>query len=990
MWEALLQTDAYRNYRNSEGRRAEIYLFPSVKQEILKRYPDSIVLSPWKIPPKIRKKLFGTGGENIDLSEIQSNEFDKSSSDASISKEKGFDVAIFAPTPVETDYYYNGQFYAFLPLEIKTNAENLNNSSTETNFLKHWRDQKRRWGHFSPFVILVTIEAQKKTDEGEEIPNHIWQKLKSKPCSEATRENLNLETIELLFHFRHPEKVLKLKTKTSDSKLSDISRPRPWIPRAIKELMQMIKKGQRVIGVVSFIGTGKSAFIAKILKEFSFVCIATFHTIQIANQVTGKYNDKTINDLLEVNHKSGHIQSYLDEMSAHVSAMRKVKPLCICKSTLKTELPRILQIAQNLELERQKMMIILDEAHKYNDLETIHRLTSQPNIIIVLVTATNPLQWRKFSDSQNGHCWQEISNEEFEYENEEIFESKVFATLFDKTLSVQEKRYVVPIDVKLSSVNDHTIISSCGRFFRNVPLDLSQYFGNLHWIQGMTAIEAVEQNVSMGFNLKFVDRGEKTRIESLLDYVCERSNARNALILTTNKKHAKKAENILLEYGETADGREIKVKRLYDKIDERNEFDNLCADNLESGDYLVVLIAIFMLDVGGDLPMVDTTIMDQSMSTNSNLQDYMKLIQLCRNMRVCDGKFFVETVLENETSNVLAASHLIQELDPSFQITEICRDTLESHSTRWFQSFLDDCTTNEKLKNQIKDHIENREKKQSMDMWKHIFPSFVEQFSKRKPFKDECFTVKGFELDACSHQVKIVTELSRRWERNLNDEIISQVKNIIWLYEAVERPKAPSHITLDLLRPEALKKEYQYYLEKQSNDPLPVDEVKTLIRQVVYSGENKQKTCDLLDSLFSESAAHTIRCKQTKQNITIDLETTTGGIKYNTNCLEVCEEIRKKIPTNKELGNGGTSFVANKILLWQLLDSRTSKFSQEWLENRIREIEEYSEKKKQYEEKFKLLKKDNERLEKKRKSSGSNGIEKFLKPKAFRFKNVSV
>ena len=331
-------------YKSREGTRAETCLVPMFREKIKEQYTGAIVLAANQVPKSLRKTLFRKKTE-MDLSPFLEID-EKNDPLCTRSQQTGIDVAIFLPSEKQTRYRIKDQYYAFIPGEIKINPELLSNSGTRNEMNEVWRKDKDRWGDYEPQVFLCTIDPDMKTVDGDDIPFEVWTKLKPNPCSETVRKSLNLKTFVIPFQFQHPSKVLGSSgdnttdnTTTSKKKLSDLKKPFPWIRDALCQTLTMVRNGHRVIGVNSHIGTGKAAFIAKLLKDSIRsvgASIGVFPTIPVLQDCTNKYDVN--GDLKEVDHKTTNINNYFSFFKSKArESNEKLPSFCICKATLKTK-----------------------------------------------------------------------------------------------------------------------------------------------------------------------------------------------------------------------------------------------------------------------------------------------------------------------------------------------------------------------------------------------------------------------------------------------------------------------------------------------------------------------------------------------------------------------------------------------------------------------------------------------------------------------------
>ena len=677
----------------------------------------------------------------------------------------------------------------------------------------------------------------------------------------------------------------------------------------------------------------------------------------------------------------------------------------------------IVNVAKTLEEDNQKLVIVLDEVHKYNDISTMHRLLSQPNIHIVMVTATSPRVWKTFSQPQYACRWKEIDCTELSGE-ETILTSDSFAGAIDEL----EKRYgeecdIAPNDVKISKIEPNTVLKSKGRLFLNFTLDVSDYFENIPWVYGMSAKEAVKKNMSMPFNFRIVNCDVKTRLEDLIRCLCTVSSAKNALLLTLFAKDARKAEQILKQYDSPE--RPVHVKKLYGKYNERDVYDRLCKKNLESedGKGLVVLISIKMLEVGADLPMVDTVVLDQNLNTQSNIEDCDKLLQLNRNTRLFIGKHSVETIMEDNSENMKALSHFIEKYDSNFEITSIYKTTFtEDNESDWFTNLVENYVPDAAIMKAIHDVIYKRQQTY-LNLLGNVLDPFLSAFARKPPKKNDTFLVNGIELNATKCKNDIVACAKKRWSRDAS--IRDKIQPVIWLWEIVVRPQVPCHITfLGLISHPSFESLYLDYLKTASSDPIPANSVESLIDVVVPRGMTSNGK-DIIKSLLDEDPIHKIKLGRSSYDQVIKsnevqkclndmissledpsipydtlvrdnyedyehlkyedvlLKSTEGGIRENTNCFEMCKEIRDKIGL-REIGHGSTPAVANKILLYQILKMPNYYYDHEWLKARKEEVDSFRTKQKNHKIIFDQRK---SKQDKKRQleESGVQSILKFLK-----------
>ena len=968
-WKSLDDKYKYQRFKSEEGKRAEtsslLYNFKDVMKE---QYPEAIVLHMDEIPKTMRAQLFNPNCV-VDLKEVVRNF--KEANRGSL--EIGQDMSIFVPSSSKTRFYHHGKFYAMVPGEIKTNPTDEQLKSTCIEYLTNWKLDKDRWGSVTPHVHLLTIKVDTHTLDGRLIPLDVYNRLQAAEVSQKMRADMNLKVTTLPFRFQHPDKVLVSEgIQPPTKKLDDLAHPRAWIDKAATQIRErLISNERQVIGVTSHIGTGKTALIATVCKmglRCMALSIAVFPTIEIARCCVEKYDNG--GDLQEINHEVSDIRQQWSKIeSKALETNEKITPCCICMATLKRETNRIVNIAQKLECVGQRIGIVIDEAHKCNDVSTMERLLSQPNIIIILVTATGPETWKTFSNPQWGLRWKEVDADALTEDQMHRLTSKSLASHIDFTGSTAGNFCdAIPDDIKLSKLNANAVVESDARLFQSVPLDVSRHFKELIWIKGLSAKEAVNQNISMRFKFRMVGCEKGKRQEGLVKFMCLESNAKNALILTLNEKEAKRLAELLPQY--TTPERRVFVERYYGNDKHHHQFDDLCKQNLASdgGVGLVVIIAIKKLDVGADLPMVDTVLLDQSLKTSSNITDCQKLLQLCRQTRMYIGKYDAELIMEETHTNIKALSHFVEHYDSRFEISSIFRFAGKKERSNSFEDLIAWSVPDDGIKADINDMIHKR-KKTCMTIEK-VYEHFMKRFAKFQPKRGDVLVVNGVELSATEWMTKIVSYLRERWV-GIDDKTKNEVQKVVWVWEKTMKPSPPEHITL----PDKPPNGYEGWLKTEAPpDRITIDVMVPFLEEITAELSSGRK--EKLESLLDDNPSHKIKIKEkhrrTKDEMEedemeedemeeddlsiqiVDLTTTKGGLRLNSNIFKMCKEVKEKIG-NRETGNGSTPAAANKLLVYQLLKMPNSGKDDTWLTRRKHEVQTYRQTKHKHDLFFKTL-----------------------------------
>ena len=450
---------------------------------------------------------------------------------------------------------------------------------------------------------------------------------------------------------------------------------------------------------------------------------------------------------------------------------------------------------------------------------------------------------------------------------------------------------------------------------------------------------------------------DKNRLESLLEVACTQPNTRNALLVTQSTNSAKDAAQFLRKY------EHISIKRFYDNYDEKAAFDELCKNNYDTEDTnkIVVLISIKKLDVGGDLPMVDTVVLDLNLNTNSNITDGKKLLQLCRGSRMYNGKHFTQTIFEENDKNNMAICHFLEEYDPNFEITNVYKTDLSNSSTTdWFRDFINTSTPDTILMKSFYDTMVTRKSKR-LKLMDEVFDPFMAAFPTKQPIVGETFNVGDICLDGNVYFKKITSEICCKRLNINNPTIKKKLEGVLWLYQHVEQPTKPQKISVRSLKSAALKPSYQTYLRDTDDTKLEEAKIITFMKDILYDYTNLIKTLRLLmkSSKYTFSLRSKVREKeglQADEKQTVVFESIQNGICENSNFYELCQEVSEKVNL-REGGHGQTSAIANKLLLYQLLQITDSGFDKLWLEDRKKIVTDYREEMDKHHKKFDRLKK---------------------------------
>ena len=184
----------------------------------------------------------------------------------------------------------------------------------------------------------------------------------------------------------------------------------------------------------------------------------------------------------------------------------------------------------------------------------------------------------------------------------------------------------------------------------------------------------------------------------------------------------------------------------------------------------------------------------------------------------------------------------------------------------------------------------------------------------------------------------------------VNHSLRTDIENILWLHECIEKPSAPSD--LKIIVPPV---EYEKWLDEEAPSSfISMECMKSFMNSFTIC--DSQRSLDTIEALISRGSEFTFSLRPDlrvdgTQNEQVTLENKRDGLKLNSNIYKLCNEIKEKIG-RRESGNGYTQSYAAKILWFQLSFMPGSGIDDNWKKKRACEISTYIENKKKHEEKF--------------------------------------
>lgn len=953
----------YTDFKSKEGTRAEWLLFREYREDC-KRQGDPLPPAHAMDVPKSCKAILLNGGrqtlEHLSAPSDGDDRHTKKSTDPN-------DGFRFLLSDSPTGSVFGDEHIATIPVEVKSHPTNDQVQTTAFWFVSEWRP-KNKWGSIEPRVDIVAPIIRREDHPSDEFPEPIFRKMlwdEHKPALRTALQKMNASVFKYPFVFRSPETVLGRKPAAAapydGTHLNDLNYPLDWVRQRLPELTTFYQGDERVIGISSSTGSGKMAFIAKACKNPSrdvFCSIATFPTIEICTTFHTKYHQGRgeSDDIWLVNseHTPGKICERLLTAST-VDARRAIPTYAICKATLRERVHEIVGIARLSP--RQIVSVIIDEAHTMNDALTLYLLLKQPNIKLVLVTATVPGSWSFIEHPPVGVLWKEIDGDGVEDEDvAHVNKDGSLAQNIPQEIAVDQVTHVPPLKGDfakiLKTLLPGEIVMSDDRYFEAQEIDLSEFFDSMRWLQGLTPKENVDAGNTMPFKFVLVDQlPHKTFLESSLDYLCCESGSKNVIIQASSIAEVKEIQRALSQrkdvkvFKYTSDDSTHRSRR------QRDEFVKLCKKNMEGALGLNVLASVNKLRMGADIPEVDTVLTTQKAVSNSNIDEAQRILQSARHTRCHPYKKNAKMIMFNTEDARKALGLFVYTYDPDMTVTDIFR--FQRGRNLSFEDAVRASVPDEDLHREIGRIVGRlRVDNAPAPPFALVFPWFLTHYAERPPRSGETFELDDPNIapqNGTKWTTKIVNHLRNELSM-LNDAVREQVDDIEWLMRKVLTPKPLQHLVQPYVKPEG----YDDWLKNTASPcRISAQDLMSFCEEVM--NQKRSGRLERANMLCDDGASYTFNIKSKlmeeggKPTKTVELDKTREGIFMNQDLFEVAAEINSKVGYD-ETGNGAMRSLMAKLIIYQLRHMPGSMYNTSWYERRKADVNEYREKVKQWKE----------------------------------------
>lgn len=966
----LADRDLYTDFKSKEGTRAEYLLFREYREDCKSKGDPLPPAHANDIPKSCKEILLNGGHQNLDQLSVPldgDDERTKKSTDPN-------DGFRFLLSDSPTGSTFGDKHIATIPVEVKSHPTKDQLVKTVNRFMTEWKP-KNKWGSIEPRVDIVAPIISRKDHPSDLFPEPIFRKMQwneHQAALQTTLQDMNASVFKYPFVFRNPETVLgrtpAAVAPSDGTHLNDLDYPLEWVRKRLPDIIKFYQNDdERVIGITSSTGSGKMALIAKACKTPSrdVLCsVAVFPVIEICTTFHTKYHQGRgdSDDIWLVNseHTPGKIGERLETAST-VDARRALPTYSICKATLRERVHEIVKMARLSP--RQIVSVIIDEAHTMNDALTLYRLLRQPNIKLVLVTATVPGSWSFIEHPPVGNLWKEIDG----VEEEDVAHVDKNGSLAqqipeekptpdddcENRTAVDEVTTIAPLkgdfEKILKRLLPGEIVKSNDRYFEAQELDLSRFFNSMRWLQGLTPKENVDAGNTMPFKFVLVDQlPHKTLLDSILDYLCRESGSNNVIIQASSIPEVKGIYQALSQrkgvnvFKYTSDDSSHKSRK------QRDEFVKLCKKNMNGALGQNVLASVNKLRMGADIPEVDTVLTTQKAISNSNIDEAQKILQSARHTRCHPNKRNAKMIMFNAEDTRKALGLFVYTYDPDMTVTDIFR--FKRGQNLSFEDAVRASVPDEDLHSEIGRIVgQLRIKNAPAPPFALVFPCFLSHFAERAPSSGETFEL-GDPNIAPQNGTKWMTKIVNYLRNDLimlDDAVRKKVDDIEWLMRKVLTPKPLQHLVQPCVKPQG----YDDWLKNTASPcRISAQDLMSFCEKVM--NQKKSGRVERANMLCDDGGCYTFNLKpklieegkgKTK---TVVLDKTRGGIFMNQDLFEVAAEINSKIGYD-ETGNGAMRSFAAKLIIYQLRDMAGSMYNTAWYERRIADVNEYRKKIKQ-------------------------------------------
>jgi hypothetical protein len=375
----VFEEESYHIYRSREGTRFEAVAYDDFKQQ-------------WEIPPlkaeaipkSIIKKLFGKTdhvGEEEMQEVMDTNDMDVPQK----STRKGYDYVFFEVSESFTRLRLRSKYLVPVLGDAKINPNDDKQLLPTSNLFGKIRTNVD-WGDVKPhFKIIFPVIDRDEHGHIETKRVDQWiEDLQSfnKKLVENTDYSM-IQGVKVPFVFRPMHQVVVTP--------STVRTIRPWIVDAHREtLNKLSQKGVDLVKVSATPGAGKTSFMAMLsenppLPPRTRLIIQAFPRIDLANRQAHA-------DCKVIHSDSVNVQKMVAESLAKAFSGKERVVVAVCFKGLQEVYDEVDNFTKRDSY--MNVLIIIDEVHTFKDTKVMERMVNNPQIQLVLVTATVPRHWR--------------------------------------------------------------------------------------------------------------------------------------------------------------------------------------------------------------------------------------------------------------------------------------------------------------------------------------------------------------------------------------------------------------------------------------------------------------------------------------------------------------------------------------------------------------------------------------------------------------------